>query len=171
MDYNRIEINCERHLYRPPVKYWSSNGNRGYKYSFSNIFLLKIFSNVPPSITYYFWNSGGELKYFRHFKLCDKRQQTWRFVFERNVKFCPIFLQIFTQDTHEFQDRQSKLSNLSKILSEMIKLVFYQFIQLSFDHIIYWSDFNTKEKIYSLCDNLFVFNMANRCQGQGPHGP
>jgi hypothetical protein len=95
-----------------------------------------------------------ELKYFRHFKLCDKRQQTWRSVFERNVKFCPIFLQIFTQDTHEFQDRQSKLSNLSKILSEMIKLVFYQFIQLSFDHIIYWS--NLLKKRYTVCVIIYL---------------
>ena len=51
-----------------------------------------------------------------------------------------------------FKIGKVSLSNLSKILSEIIKLVFYQFIQLSFDHNIYWVRFYTKEKIYSLCD-------------------
>jgi hypothetical protein len=139
-----------------PVKYWSFNGNQGVQIILFKYFLLKSFhfsASVPPSITYYFWNSGG----WSILNYATKNNKRGASCLREMWNFVQLFLQIFTQDTHEFQDRQSKLSNLSKILSEIIKLVFYQFIQLSFDHNIYWVRFYTKEKIYSLCDKLFVW--------------
>ena len=47
---------------------------------------FSLFSKRPPVDNLLFLEFRG----VEHFKLCDKKQQTWRFVFERNVKFCPI---------------------------------------------------------------------------------